>query len=126
MSPLYILNPTTSSLTLAINGERVGSLRPSASKAAGYTPAVTWLGISEIGLFTLDVTFQQEPGATYRFPFVVPKGFQLEAEDVVAAVTRGALLLTRGNGGRLPPNPVPITGELLPLTETQQSLQEGI
>ncbi len=126
MSPLYVLNPTTSSLTLAINGERVGSLHPCASKAAGYTPAVTWLGISEIGSYALGVTFQQEPGACYRFPFVLPKGFQLEVEDVVAAVTRGALLLTRGNGHALLPNPLPIAGELLPPTETQQSPQEDI
>lgn len=126
MSPLYILNPTTSSLTLAINGERVGSLRPCASKAAGYTPAITWWQIPEIGSYELGVDFQQEPTACYRFPFVVPNGFQLEVEDVVAAVTRGVLMLTRGNGHRLTPNPLTIASESLTPTDPQHSLQEDI
>lgn len=125
MSPLCILNPTTSALTLAINEERIGSLAPCAPESSGYTPTLTSVDISKLGPYKLSVTFQQEPGACYRFSFLLPEGFPFGAEDVVAAVTRGVLLLTRGNGNALTPNSVPIAGELLSPTQSQPALQEA-
>jgi hypothetical protein len=119
VSSLCILNPTTSALTLAINDEQIGSLSPCAPRSSGYTPTLTSVDISKLGSYTLGVTFQQEPGACYRFSFLLPEGFPFGVEDVVAAVTRGVLLLTRGNGNGLTPNLVPITGELLSPTHPQ-------
>jgi hypothetical protein len=131
MGALYVFNPTTSPLALAINEEQVGSIRP--CSASGYKPFFTRLNISRyeepesphLGENTLRVTFESEPRATYIFPFTLPRGFSIE-EDVVAFATRGFLILTNQAATQLKPNPVPIPGFPLHPTDQQHSLQEEI
>jgi hypothetical protein len=123
MGALYILNPTTSSLALAINEERAGSLRSCSSP--GYQPSATSLeitrreeqGTAHLGQNTLLVTFESEPRIPYLFRFTLdPSHFSIK-EDVVSFAMRGYLLLTAQSGTQLTPNPLLIPGSPLHPTD---------
>ncbi len=113
MGALYIFNPTTSALSLEINGGEAGSLR--ACSLTGYKPFgirvsrvhTPQAGQPGFGENTLSVTFEADPRQTYVFPFTIPASCLL-GEDVVAFALRSRLILTTQSGAPLEPNPLPI------------------